>query len=71
MQLVFDGQRLPAKAVTNQQRRQRREAALEKAQRLLKEGREQEAFGVFQQCVSVTPEMAQDLIARLRWVALA
>jgi hypothetical protein len=37
MQLVFDGCRLPAKAATNQQRRQRRADAKERAQRLLAE----------------------------------
>jgi exonuclease-1 len=64
--LVFDGCRLPAKAATNQQRRERRQEAKEKARRLLQEGREQEAQAAFMQCVDVTPDMAHDVMLRLR-----
>ncbi|KAL4443831.1 hypothetical protein ABPG75_011568 [Micractinium tetrahymenae] len=64
--LVFDGCRLPAKSATNAQRRQRREEARERALKLLREGRESEANAAFTQAINITPEMAHELIVRLR-----
>ncbi|KAL4449460.1 hypothetical protein ABPG77_007104 [Micractinium sp. CCAP 211/92] len=64
--LVFDGCRLPAKAGTNAQRRQRREEARARGMELLQEGREAEAGAAFAQGIHVTPEMAHELIVQLR-----
>ncbi|KAI3429575.1 hypothetical protein D9Q98_005662 [Chlorella vulgaris] len=64
--LVFDGCRLPAKAATNQQRRDRRAAAKERLRGLLQEGRQQEAYQLMVQCVDVTADMAQEVMVRCR-----
>lgn len=60
--IVFDGGPLPAKAGTETERLDRRDAAKAKAIELKQAGRTKEAFAAFSQCVDVTPEMALQLI---------
>ncbi|CAN7995132.1 unnamed protein product [Ixodes hexagonus] len=64
--LVFDGQRLPSKQLTERKRREQREANRQKAKQFLIEGRIKEARECYQRAVDITPEMALDLIKECR-----
>lgn len=65
--VVFDGCKLPAKNITSEKRRARKDAALQQAHALLREGNIPEAEKKFAQAVDITPEMAQELIIKLRY----
>ncbi len=67
MQMVFDGCSLPAKAATQAERRDRKRRAIARAQALAEDGRGEEADKLYAQTVDVTPDMAHELILRLRW----
>lgn len=60
--VVFDGDRLPSKQRTEDDREARRRECLEKAQR----ARASTAFELYAKCVDVTPEMAYQLIKALK-----
>ncbi|ALC38709.1 tos [Drosophila busckii] len=64
--LVFDGQHLPAKALTEQRRRENRQQSKKRAQELLRLGRVDEARSQMRRCVDVTHEMALRLIKECR-----
>ncbi|PWN33803.1 PIN domain-like protein, partial [Meira miltonrushii] len=64
--IVFDGDRLPAKARTEHDRHQRREECLEQARKYALAGNQKEAREQYARCVDVTPTMAYQLIKRLR-----
>lgn len=64
--LVFDGQHLPAKALTEQRRRESRQQSKKRAAELLRLGRVQEAHSQMRRCVDVTHEMALRLIQECR-----
>lgn len=63
--IVFDGGPLPSKRGTEQGRKKSREEGRELANRLLAEGKTDEAREAFQKAVDVTPEMAYQLIKAL------
>lgn len=60
--LVFDGDKLPAKRGTEQEREQRRSDHLAKASALEQDGKTQQARDLYTKCVDITPEMAFQLI---------
>ncbi|XP_060651860.1 exonuclease 1 [Drosophila nasuta] len=64
--LVFDGQHLPAKALTEQRRRESRQQSKKRAAELLRLGRTEEARSQMRRCVDVTHEMALRLIQECR-----
>ncbi|KAH8377787.1 hypothetical protein KR093_007131 [Drosophila rubida] len=64
--LVFDGQHLPAKALTEQRRRESRQQSKKRAAELLRLGRTEEARSQLRRCVDVTHEMALRLIKECR-----
>ncbi|KAI8461576.1 hypothetical protein BY996DRAFT_6408533 [Phakopsora pachyrhizi] len=64
--VVFDGDRLPNKKLTESDRANRREAALERANRFLKSGQRDRAREEFVKATDVTPKMAHDVIQALR-----
>ncbi|EDV30856.1 uncharacterized protein Dana_GF14831 [Drosophila ananassae] len=64
--LVFDGQHLPAKALTEKRRRESRKQSKEKAAELLRRGRIEEARSHMRRCVDVTHDMALRLIKECR-----
>ncbi|KAH8409433.1 hypothetical protein KR222_005041 [Zaprionus bogoriensis] len=64
--LVFDGQHLPAKALTEQRRRESRQQSKKRAAELLRLGRVEEARSQMRRCVDVTHEMALRLIKECR-----
>ncbi|KAK9791822.1 hypothetical protein WJX73_000964 [Symbiochloris irregularis] len=64
--VVFDGAGLPAKAATQQARRERKREALEKAQQAAARGDKAEAHALISQTVDVTAEMAHELVKHLR-----
>ncbi|SPO45793.1 related to EXO1 - exonuclease which interacts with Msh2p [Moesziomyces antarcticus] len=64
--LVFDGDKLPAKRGTEDDREQRRNDNLERANQLEREGNMQQARDLFSKCVDITPEMAFQLIKVLK-----
>ncbi|XP_030556677.1 exonuclease 1 [Drosophila novamexicana] len=64
--LVFDGQHLPAKALTEQRRRESRQQSKKRAMELLRLGRTDEARSQMRRCVDVTHEMALRLIQECR-----
>uniref|UniRef100_V5EJU3 Exonuclease n=1 Tax=Kalmanozyma brasiliensis (strain GHG001) TaxID=1365824 RepID=V5EJU3_KALBG len=64
--LVFDGDKLPAKRGTEDDREQRRSDNLQKAKELEQEGKMQQARDVYGKCVDITPEMAYQLIKVLK-----
>ena len=66
MQLVFDGCRNPAKAPTSHFRAERRKNAEHRANAALNSRDETAARKAIMQTVEVTPDMAYDLIQRLR-----
>ena len=66
-QVVFDGASLPAKGVTADARRARREGALSRAAALQAGGRREEAEAVLAQSVTITHDMTHELIVALRF----
>ncbi|EDW77816.1 uncharacterized protein Dwil_GK24343 [Drosophila willistoni] len=64
--LVFDGQHLPAKALTEKRRRENRQQSKKRAAELLRLGRVEEARSQMRRCVDVTHEMALRLIQACR-----
>ncbi|EPQ26882.1 uncharacterized protein PFL1_05517 [Pseudozyma flocculosa PF-1] len=64
--LVFDGDKLPAKQGTEDDRDQRRRDNLEKARSLERAGKAHEARDLYAKCVDITPAMAYQLIKLLR-----
>lgn len=64
--LVFDGADLPMKAGEEEERRRKREMALQEAEKLTRQGDHNAARNFFVQAVNVTPLMAAQLIAHLQ-----
>lgn len=64
--LIFDGQHLPAKALTESRRRETRKCAKKKAAELLRLGRIDEARSYMKRCINITHEMALQLIKECR-----
>ncbi|KAG2222316.1 hypothetical protein INT45_001579 [Circinella minor] len=64
--IVFDGEPLPIKGTTVEERRRRRTEAMTKGKELLKQGRSQEATECFQHSIHVTPHMIQQVIKALK-----
>jgi len=64
--LIFDGDYLPSKAVTETDRSKRREESKKAGQELLNAGKPSQAYLEFQKAVDVTPEMARQLIDELK-----
>ncbi|SPO26358.1 related to EXO1 - exonuclease which interacts with Msh2p [Ustilago trichophora] len=64
--LVFDGDKLPAKRGTEDDREQRRSDNLRRAKQLEQQGNMQQARDVYGKCVDITPEMAFQLIKVLK-----
>ncbi|KAL4926895.1 putative exonuclease [Aspergillus undulatus] len=64
--LVFDGDNLPSKAGTEQDRLQRRKESKTLGMELYRKGRTAEAYQEFQKAVDVTPLMARQLIEELK-----
>ncbi|KAI9488331.1 PIN domain-like protein [Zychaea mexicana] len=63
--IVFDGQALPIKGATVEERRRRRTEALAKGKELLKQGKQREATECFQHSIHVTPHMIQQVVKAL------
>ncbi|KAL1695188.1 exodeoxyribonuclease 1 [Schizophyllum commune] len=64
--IVFDGGPLPAKKGTENERRQKREESLARANMLAAQGKHSQARDHYLKCVDVTPEMAYQVIKALR-----
>lgn len=64
--VVFDGDALPSKAVTNDERRKRRREAKEVGLQLYRAGKHAQAQQELQKAAGVTPQMARQLIDELR-----
>ncbi|KAE8445576.1 hypothetical protein EG329_013209 [Mollisiaceae sp. DMI_Dod_QoI] len=64
--LIFDGDYLPSKAKTEDERAKRREDSRKAGLELLNAGKPSQAYLEFQKAVDVTPEMARQLIDELR-----
>lgn len=64
--LVFDGDFLPSKAMTEASRASRREASKKAGLELLKAGKPAQAHQELQKAIDVTPEMARNLIEELK-----
>ncbi|KAK9883074.1 hypothetical protein WA026_001276 [Henosepilachna vigintioctopunctata] len=64
--LVFDGNHLPAKALTEKRRRETRKNAKVRAAELLRLGKKDEAWNFLRQSVDITPLMAFNLIKECR-----
>ncbi|KAJ5153120.1 Exodeoxyribonuclease 1 [Penicillium canariense] len=64
--LVFDGDNLPSKAGTEQDRHRRRQESKAMGLELQRKGRIPEAYQEFQKAVDVTPHMARQLIEELK-----
>ncbi|KUJ14628.1 uncharacterized protein LY89DRAFT_619648 [Mollisia scopiformis] len=64
--LIFDGDYLPSKAKTEDERAKRREESKKAGMELLSAGKPSQAYLEFQKAVDVTPEMARQLIDELR-----
>ena len=64
--VVLDGDQLPAKGGTEENRRFQRKVSLEKGRSLLAAGERQAAIHVFSKAVDVTPRMAWHLINALK-----
>ncbi|KAJ5154471.1 XPG/RAD2 endonuclease [Penicillium coprophilum] len=64
--LVFDGDNLPSKAGTEQDRHRRRQESKALGLELQRKGRTPEAYQEFQKAVDVTPYMARELIEELK-----
>ncbi|CAO3668504.1 unnamed protein product [Rhizopus stolonifer] len=63
--VVFDGQPLPMKQETNSKRTEKRKEALNSALKLYEQGQTTKAMPYFQQLVSITQEMVQQVIKSL------
>lgn len=64
--LVFDGDALPSKAGTNNERRQRRDESKKLGLELYKAGKISQAHQELQKAASITPSMARQLIDALK-----
>lgn len=64
--LVFDGDRLPSKAITEQERVSRREESRKVGLQLYHAGRKAEAYRELQNAIDITPTMARQLIGELK-----
>jgi len=64
--LIFDGDYLPSKAATEEDRRKRREGSRKAGLELLNAGNASQAHLELQKAVDVTPEMARQLIDELK-----
>ncbi|KAI9894183.1 MAG: Rad2 nuclease [Vezdaea aestivalis] len=64
--LVFDGDRLPGKAGTEEERRKKRDQSRRTAIDLHNLGKVSKAYDEFRKAVDVTPEMARQLIDELK-----
>ncbi|PIN22392.1 Exodeoxyribonuclease I [Handroanthus impetiginosus] len=64
--VVFDGGNIPCKATTEDERNRRRKANHDMAMEKLKDGDTNAASELFQRAVSITPQMAHQLIQILR-----
>lgn len=64
--IVFDGDFLPSKALTEGARAKRRDESKKLGRELLKAGKTSQAFNEFQKAIDVTPEMARNLIDELK-----
>ncbi|CAL6322040.1 unnamed protein product [Bathycoccus prasinos] len=64
--IVFDGDRLPAKASEEGTRRQRREEAKQKGRERLEQGNREGATFMFTQSLDISPRMALELIVALK-----
>ena len=64
--IIFDGGSLPAKGETDQERKEKRESAMEKGKELYKKGQKEEARKHFDQAVAITGVMVKKLMDRLR-----
>ena len=64
--LVFDGDYLPSKAVTEVSRAKRRAESLKAGQSLMSMGKKAEAYKEFIKAIDITPEMARLLIEELK-----
>ncbi|KAJ1654244.1 Rad2 nuclease [Dispira simplex] len=64
--VVFDGGPLPSKQGTEQDRLARRQSNLNLAMRYHRQGDHKQAWGYFQKCVDITPEVALQFIQALR-----
>ncbi|KAI8901579.1 PIN domain-like protein [Globomyces pollinis-pini] len=64
--IVFDGDSLPMKKNTENQRRSNRKERRQKALQYLKEGNQAKALEYCQTCIDVTPEMAHEWIKELQ-----
>ncbi|KAL2752154.1 hypothetical protein ACRALDRAFT_1083703 [Sodiomyces alcalophilus JCM 7366] len=64
--VVFDGDFLPSKAMTEASRSKRREDSRKLGMELLKAGKPSQAYLEFQKAIDVTPEMARNLIDELK-----
>ena len=64
--IVFDGGPLGSKDAVEQSRLEKRELNKSEAKRLHASGRRSEALKKFQHCVDITPQMAYEVILRLR-----
>ncbi|KAG4073786.1 hypothetical protein HA402_001010 [Bradysia odoriphaga] len=64
--LVFDGQHLPAKELTEKKRRESRKQAKTRAAELLRLGKKSEARKYFNRCVDVSHKMALELMHECR-----
>ncbi|QIX00588.1 hypothetical protein AMS68_006105 [Peltaster fructicola] len=64
--IVFDGDYLPSKAHTEQDRAQRRRESRRHGLSLLQAGKTQQAFQELQKSIDVTPLMARELIEELK-----
>jgi exonuclease-1 len=60
--MVFDGANLPMKALTENDRESNRQACLEKARELMRNGDKDAARNFFARAVDITPAMAAELI---------
>ncbi|ROT35761.1 exodeoxyribonuclease [Sodiomyces alkalinus F11] len=64
--VVFDGDFLPSKSMTEGSRAKRREESKKLGMELLKAGKPSQAYLEFQKAIDVTPEMARNLIDELK-----
>ncbi|KKF96819.1 Exodeoxyribonuclease 1 [Ceratocystis platani] len=64
--LVFDGDFLPSKAITEASREAKREASKKRGMELLKAGKHRQADEEFQKCIDISPEMARAVIDELK-----
>ncbi|XP_059611261.1 exonuclease 1 [Phlebotomus argentipes] len=64
--MVFDGRHLPAKAITEQRRRESRKQARSLAGKLLREGKIEEARSQLRRCVDITHSMALEVMRECR-----